>query len=117
MRACAEEKKRKEKTTPFGVNFMRSQVLYRAAQGFLYRTCLLHRILNSSQYNGLDMSSERSCPMAIGSLSSWSMNRRQAISKQRQAVGKQRQAVGKQRQTSDKEWQECMKGLQPTCNS
>ncbi len=27
------EKKRKEKTTPFGVNLMRSQVLYRAAQG------------------------------------------------------------------------------------
>ena len=26
------EKKRKEKTTPFGVNLMRSQVLYRAAQ-------------------------------------------------------------------------------------
>jgi len=25
--------KRKEKTTPFGVNLMRSQVLYRAAQG------------------------------------------------------------------------------------
>jgi len=25
--------KRKEKTTPFGVNSMRSQVLYRAAQG------------------------------------------------------------------------------------
>jgi len=25
------EKKRKEKTTPFGVNAMRSQVLYRAA--------------------------------------------------------------------------------------
>jgi len=35
----AEEKKRKEKTTPFGVNLMRSQVLYRAAQrlrGFFY---------------------------------------------------------------------------------
>ncbi len=28
----AAEKKRKEKTTPFGVNLMRSQVLYRAAQ-------------------------------------------------------------------------------------
>jgi len=27
------EKKRKEKTTPFGVNLMRSPVLYRAAQG------------------------------------------------------------------------------------
>ena len=27
------EKKRKEKTTPFGVNLKRSQVLYRAAQG------------------------------------------------------------------------------------
>ena len=27
------EKKRKEKPTPFGVNLMRSQVLYRAAQG------------------------------------------------------------------------------------
>jgi len=27
-----KEKKRKEKTTPFGVNLMRSQVLYRAAQ-------------------------------------------------------------------------------------
>ncbi len=26
-------KKRKEKTTPFSVNLMRSQVLYRAAQG------------------------------------------------------------------------------------
>jgi len=26
-------KKRKEKTTPFGVNYMRSQVSYRAAQG------------------------------------------------------------------------------------
>ncbi len=34
-----QEKKRKEKTTPFGVNLMRSQVLYRAAQrlrGFFY---------------------------------------------------------------------------------
>ena len=30
-----EEKKRKEKTTTFGVNLMRSQVLYRAAQGWL----------------------------------------------------------------------------------
>ena len=29
----AAEKKRKETTTPFGVNFMRSQVIYRAAQG------------------------------------------------------------------------------------
>ncbi len=29
---CQVEKKRKEKTTPFGVNLMRSQVLYRAAQ-------------------------------------------------------------------------------------
>jgi len=28
-----QEKKRKEKTTPFGVNLMRSQVLYWAAQG------------------------------------------------------------------------------------
>ncbi len=28
-----KEEKRKEKTTPFGVNLMRSQVLYRAAQG------------------------------------------------------------------------------------
>ncbi len=27
-----KEKKRREKTTPFGVNLMRSQVLYRAAQ-------------------------------------------------------------------------------------
>jgi len=35
-----KEKKRKEKTTPFGVNLMRSQKLYRAAQmlGFTY-TC------------------------------------------------------------------------------
>jgi len=29
----ALKQKRKEKTTPFGVNLMRSQVLYRAAQG------------------------------------------------------------------------------------
>ncbi len=28
----SEHKKRKEKTTPFGVNLMRSQVLYQAAQ-------------------------------------------------------------------------------------
>ena len=28
----SQEKKRKEKTTPFGVNLMRRQVLYRAAQ-------------------------------------------------------------------------------------
>ncbi len=28
----AAEKKREEKTTPFGINLMRSQVLYRAAQ-------------------------------------------------------------------------------------
>ena len=27
------ERKEKEKTTPFGINLMRSQVLYRAAQG------------------------------------------------------------------------------------
>jgi len=27
-----KEKKRKEKTTPFGVNLMRSQLLYRAAK-------------------------------------------------------------------------------------
>ncbi len=33
-----KEKKRNEKTTPFDVNLMRSQVLYRAAQGF---TCLI----------------------------------------------------------------------------
>jgi len=38
MLGCREvrnalEKKRKEKTTPFGVNLMRSPVLYRAAQG------------------------------------------------------------------------------------
>ncbi len=29
------KKKRKEKTTPFGINLMRSQVLYRAAQACL----------------------------------------------------------------------------------
>jgi len=28
---CRQKRKRKEKTTPFGVNLMRSQVLYRAA--------------------------------------------------------------------------------------
>jgi len=31
--AAMIERKNKEKTTPFGVNLMRSQVLYRAAQG------------------------------------------------------------------------------------
>ncbi len=31
---CLCCRKRKEKTTPFGVNLMRSQVLYRAAQVF-----------------------------------------------------------------------------------
>ncbi len=30
-----KEKKRQERTTPFGVNVMRSQVLYRAAQGLI----------------------------------------------------------------------------------
>ncbi len=38
------EKKRKEKTTPFSVNLMRSQVLYRAAQTVpcysMHRLCL-----------------------------------------------------------------------------
>jgi len=33
MRQREEKKKRKENTTPFGVNSMRSPVLYRAAQG------------------------------------------------------------------------------------
>jgi len=33
------EKKRKEKTTPFGVNLMRSQVLYRAAQVMTWDAC------------------------------------------------------------------------------
>ena len=32
IRTVSSEKKRKEKTTPFGVNLMRSQVLYQAAQ-------------------------------------------------------------------------------------
>jgi len=32
------EKKRKKKTTPFGVNLMRNQVLYRAAQAVLLST-------------------------------------------------------------------------------
>jgi len=32
MERKEKKKKRKEKTTPFGVNLMRSQVLYRAAQ-------------------------------------------------------------------------------------
>ena len=31
-KAAKKEKKRKEKTTPFGVNLTRSQVIYRAAQ-------------------------------------------------------------------------------------
>jgi hypothetical protein len=40
MLSCVEgllpgEKERKEKTTPFGINSMRSQVLYRAAQNLL----------------------------------------------------------------------------------
>ncbi len=34
--ALHERKKRKEKTTPFGVNSMRSQVLHRAAQDVLH---------------------------------------------------------------------------------
>ena len=71
----------------------------------LCRTCLLHSMLNGSQHNGLDMSSGRSCQMARDSLSSWNMNRRQAISKQRQAVGQQRQAVGNQWQAVDKQRQ------------
>ena len=33
-----KEKKRKEKTTPFGVNLMRSPVIYQAAQD-QYNTC------------------------------------------------------------------------------
>ncbi len=37
---CAE--KRKEKTTPFGVNLMRSQVLYRAAQIIVLSTFHTH---------------------------------------------------------------------------
>ncbi len=42
------EKKRKEKTTPFGVNLMRSQVLYRAAQAFGLHNCpgMLHACFN-----------------------------------------------------------------------
>ncbi len=42
---CIErkEKKRKEKTTPFGVNLMRSQVLYRAAQGLKGNKVVLAR--------------------------------------------------------------------------
>ena len=32
LNTAVQQKKRKEKTTPFGVNLMRSQVLYRAAQ-------------------------------------------------------------------------------------
>ncbi len=34
------EKKRKEKTTPFGINLMRSQVLYRAAQVLSTFACM-----------------------------------------------------------------------------
>ena len=38
--------KRREKTTPFGVNFMRSQVLYEGAQDIdVYLLCLLLRCL------------------------------------------------------------------------
>ena len=45
MHACSR-KKRKEQTTPFGINLLRSQVLYRAAQGhacstYIYQVCLL----------------------------------------------------------------------------
>ena len=35
-------RKRKEKTTPFGVNLMRSQVLYWAAQGYVLLLLLQH---------------------------------------------------------------------------
>ena len=42
------EKKRTEKTTPFGVNLMRSQVLYRAAQGSADATAIPCSVVNGS---------------------------------------------------------------------
>ena len=49
-RLLAEEKKRKEKTTPFGVKLMRSQVLYQAAQSLLaeYNQALAAQLMNVS---------------------------------------------------------------------
>ena len=41
-----KEKRKKEKTMPFGINFMRSQVLYRAAQA------LVHYLLTSQGQKG-----------------------------------------------------------------
>ncbi len=38
LSAIMQQEKRKEKATPFSVNLMRSQVLYRAAQGSCSRT-------------------------------------------------------------------------------
>ena len=41
LKSLATQKKRKEKTTPFGVKIMRSQVLYRAAQFATQNKCKL----------------------------------------------------------------------------
>ena len=45
---CHNLRKRKEKTTPFGVNLMRSQVLYRAAQAQLDSRCIVHLVMMSA---------------------------------------------------------------------
>ena len=48
LRTSGKKRKRKEKTTPFGVNLMRSQVLYRAAQenkrNGLMQWCYMHSL-------------------------------------------------------------------------
>ena len=49
------EKKRKEKTTPFGVSLMRSQVLYRAAQGAVMSLICTVAWLQSKNLLGLNL--------------------------------------------------------------
>ena len=48
------EKKRKENTTPFGVNLMRSPVLYRAAQASLLSSALCVNVTQTGRQTGAD---------------------------------------------------------------
>ncbi len=49
FRAPFQGKQRRENTTTFGVNLLRSQVLYRAAQGYLFNLGHCHKNFTSEQ--------------------------------------------------------------------
>ena len=56
------EQKRKEKTTPFGVNLMRSQVLYRAAQEWWSKyTCQKQDFMQGATQDCIDLTLGQTC--------------------------------------------------------